>query len=173
MKLSDPIIAHLDSRGRHLWLSSVADGVQMEDVVGTHMWDWGHRQRQVSIFNRVWMDGETVKWQLQLNLEGTLRSYVCTSFHVDVGDVAVTTLAQELPCNFKMLTKVETNVLRLLANGHSTTEVSKQLDVHASTINTHLHHIRSRLNCTDKSLLFHQARLWFAAESEPSANGES
>ena len=61
--------------------------------------------------------------------------------------VSVVALAREIPEALKLLTRREVEVLGLIATDLATKEVAARLGVAASTVETHVQHLKQKLRC--------------------------
>lgn len=82
--------------------------------------------------------------------------------------------AEELARLHSGLTRAEWRVLRLLAEGLTTSQIAARLSVAPSTVKTHTHHLHEKLGATDHYTLIALARAWAGSgEAAPSARAAS
>jgi DNA-binding CsgD family transcriptional regulator len=89
-------------------------------------------------------------------------------------DIAVCVLAKPIPCELSLLTDREVACLRCLAQGMSTRDISKELDIGLTTVHTHLRRSREKLGLeTGEALIGFAARHFFVPPPSPPVNDSS
>jgi DNA-binding CsgD family transcriptional regulator len=88
--------------------------------------------------------------------------------------VALAILAMRIPSELVLLTKREVACLRCLAQGMSTRDISKQLDIGLTTVHTHLRRSREKLGLsTGEALIGFAARYFFVPPPQCSEDSAS
>jgi DNA-binding CsgD family transcriptional regulator len=80
--------------------------------------------------------------------------------------VALCILAKRIPSELALLTERESACLRCLAQGMSTREICRALNIGLTTVHTHLRRSREKLGlCNSEALIGFAARYFFAPQS--------
>jgi len=92
----------------------------------------------------------------RVRINGTAYRLLC----VPTEDLAVCVLDREgcaLPQPWEALTKRERQVLRLVADGHTSPEVAAQLGISEATVRSHVEHMRNKLGVATRAGLVARA----------------
>lgn len=131
-----------DWRGHCVWTSAGDLQTKVGEVVWKHLTPPSQEQLKTSI-GKVVALRETVQFEV-VNLRGD--RYRGWLWPLDSPDVAICVLGVRVPSNLVLLTQRERDCLELLAQGISTGQIAKRLDVSLSTVHTHMKHARAKLS---------------------------
>ncbi len=141
--------------------------------------------RESEVLGRIAAGQNTQKMALEMNVTTeTLRTYVRNMLaklgaHSRLEAAAIASIPtapshHEWNCDhpmFAALTPREREVLLHLTKGCGQHELAKRLHMSAKTVNTHLHHLRSKLGVHSTLEAVALARSWLAQRTAPSERG--
>jgi DNA-binding CsgD family transcriptional regulator len=131
-----------DWHGRVIWISGDHPLAKPGDLVWQHLEDESQEMAKIGLA-RVVSLGEQATLELTNRRGDHFRSWL---WPLQSPEIAVCVLSITIPKELGLLTDREREVLGLLALGHTTREIAKELDVSASTVHTHLRRAREKLS---------------------------
>jgi DNA-binding CsgD family transcriptional regulator len=156
--LADTYVGLCDWHGRVVWKSEA--GVRLQ--VGEELWKNAAGQSRECLKAAV-ASVVTLREDRTIEVENQWHEHFrVRMWPLNDPDVAVAVLAMRIPSQLALLTERETACLRCLAQGMSTRDISKDLDIGLTTVHTHLRRSREKLGLTTgEALIGFAARYYF------------
>jgi ATP/maltotriose-dependent transcriptional regulator MalT len=152
-----------DWHGQLVWKSASGDRLQ----IGDYVWK-GATHRSMESMQTAVASVVTLRESRTLEVENERGElFRVRMWPLSEPEVAICLLAMIIPGEIALLTEREKGCLRLLAQGQSTRDIAKKLDIGLTTVHTHLRRCREKLGLANpEALISFAARYFFA----PSAN---
>jgi DNA-binding CsgD family transcriptional regulator len=164
--LADTYVGLCDWHGRLVWKSG--GGVRVQ--VGEFLWknaSKGSSDRMRAAVASVATLREHCTVEVESDRSEHFRVWM---WPLDDPDVAICVLAIRIPSELALLSERERSCLRCLAQGKSTREIAKELNIGLTTVHTHLRRSREKLGLTSaEALIGFAARYFFNPEPHDSA----
>ena len=161
--LADTYVVLCDWHGRVVWKSGDRDHLQ----VGDEIWKNAAIRSKESLKTAV---ASVVTLRENRTLEGENdhgEHFRLSMWPLNDPEIALCILAMRIPSELALLTDRETACLRCLAQGMSTKDISKELNIGLTTVHTHLRRSREKLGlATGEALIGFAARYFFIPRAE-------
>jgi len=155
-----------DSAGRMIWTSSA----NPEYKPGPFVWEYASPEDREVSKNAI---SRAVVLREPQEFDASTR--VGEHYHVWIWplnspELAVCILAVQVPPEMKLLSARETTSLKLLAEGCTTSEIARELDISVSTVHTHFRRARKKLKLRSVEALIGFAARYCYPRSVPLAD---
>jgi DNA-binding CsgD family transcriptional regulator len=166
--LTDTYVGLCDWHGCVVWKSGTDDRLQ----IGDELWKNAASRSRESLRSAV-ASVVTLRETRTLHIENEWNEHFRVwMWPLNDPDIALAALAKRIPSELALLTDREAACLRCLAQGMSTRDISKTLDIGLTTVHTHLRRSREKLGlATSEALVGFAARYFF--DPPPSGDKES
>jgi DNA-binding CsgD family transcriptional regulator len=156
--LADTYVGLCDWHGRIVWKSGASTRLQ----IGEEVWKTAASRSRESLRTAV-ASVVTLRENRTLEVENEWNEHFRVwMWPLNDPDIALAILAIRIPSELALLTDRETACLRCLAQGMSTRDISKKLDIGLTTVHTHLRRSREKLGLTTgEALIGFAARHFF------------
>ena len=153
-----------DWHGRLVWKSGTGDRVQ----IGDYIWSYATKSSKDTLRAAV-ARVATLRENCTLEVEGARNEHFrLRMWPLDEPAVALCMLAMRIPSELTLLTDREKACLACLAQGLSTRDIAKELDIGLTTVHTHLRRSRTKLGLpTAEALIGFAARYLFVPTQSP------
>jgi DNA-binding CsgD family transcriptional regulator len=152
-----------DWRGHCVWTSAPNAQIKVGEQVWKYLSPDSQEQLKSSI-GKVVALRETLQFDV-LNQRGErIKGWL---WPLDSPEMAVCILGVRVPPSLMLLTERERECLELLAQGISTQQIARQLDVSLSTVHTHMKHVRTKLSLPNIEALISFAARYCYPTSRP------
>jgi DNA-binding CsgD family transcriptional regulator len=164
--LADTYVGLCDWHGRIVWKSGVGTRLQ----IGEELWKTAASRSREALRTAV-ASVVTLRENRTLIVENEWNEHFRVWMWPLIDpDIALAILAIRIPSELALLTDREAACLRCLAQGMSTRDISKELDIGLTTVHTHLRRSREKLGLTTgEALIGFAARYFFVP---PPGGGE-
>jgi DNA-binding CsgD family transcriptional regulator len=158
------LIALYDAGCRIVWISETIPPYNHEGVIGKEPWQFAinaeHAERLQAAILRVLLRQTPELLDFASPHVGVWRLRI---YYVPLQEVRVAVLARKIPPQLTVLTELELQICRMLANGEHTPDIADAMKVSRSTISAHRAHIARKLTiATDELVSWCGAhREWF------------
>ena len=144
-----PLVTLHDPRGRIVFAEPLLYQSPAE-VIYSQPWDWvetdPEREAIRNAFQQVVFDQEPVTINARLKLGGEYHPYKCRAVPVDTNDVVVMiTSVPIVDDRDELLTDREVECLELLVSGESTANISQEMGIKTTTVNTYKQRLKEKL----------------------------
>ena len=155
--LADTYVGLCDWHGRVVWKSQTGSACKLEKSFGkTLRADRGNPRTAVAAVVTL-RESRTVEVENEWN-----EHFRFWMWPLNEPDIALAILALRVPSELSLLTDREADCLRCLAQGMSTHDISKELNIGLTTVHTHLRRSREKLGLTTgEALVGFAARYFF------------
>ena len=156
--LADTYVGLCDWHGRVVWKSGAGTRLQ----IGEEVWKNAASRSRESLRTAV-ASVVTLRENRTLEVENEWNEHFRVwMWPLNDPDIALAILAIRIPSELALLTDREAACLRCLAQGMSTRDISKELDIGLTTVHTHLRRSREKLGLTTgEALIGFAARYFF------------
>ena len=159
-----------DWHGKLVWKSAKGDRVQVGDFVWKNA-SKRSRERMRSAVASVATLRENCIVEVDNERNEHFRVWM---WPLDEPDIAICALAMRIPSELALLTEREKECLRLLAQGKSTRDVARHLEIGLTTVHTHLRRIRDKLKLdSPEALVSFAARNFYVPPQAEAADFEA
>lgn len=164
MTWDDTYVLLCDWHGRLVWKSGAGDRVQ----IGDYIWSHATKSSRDTLRSAV-ASVATLRETCTLEVENSRNEHFrLRMWPLDEPEVALCMLAMRIPSELTLLTEREKACLGCLAQGMSTREIAKELDIGLTTVHTHLRRSRTKLGLTTaEALIGFAARYLFVPTQTP------
>lgn len=146
-----------DWHGQLVWKSG--DGVRV--LAGEYIWAHAERDSQRAMKSAV-ASVASLREQCVLEVANEHgEHYRLWMWPLNDPDVAICLLAMQIPAEMARLTERERTCLKCLAEGKSTRDIARELDIGLTTVHTHLRRSREKLGLTSAEALIGFAARYF------------
>jgi DNA-binding CsgD family transcriptional regulator len=151
-----------DWHGVVVWKSGTGDRIQ----IGDRLWKYASKKSCDALKAAV-AGVATLQEQSTLEVENERGENIrLRMWPLLEPDIAICILALRIPTELASLTERERACLRCLAQGKSTRDIAKELDIGLTTVHTHLRRSREKLGLTTaEALIGFAARYFYVPES--------
>jgi DNA-binding CsgD family transcriptional regulator len=147
--LADTFVGLCDWHGRVVWKSGTGDRLHIGDEVWKNAAAHSKDCMKSSVASVV-----TLRESCTLEVEDDRGDHFrLWLWPLNDPEIAVCVLAKPIPRELAMLTDRETACLKCLAQGKSTRDIAKELDIGLTTVHTHLRRSREKLGLTNAEAL--------------------
>jgi DNA-binding CsgD family transcriptional regulator len=156
--LAGTYVGLCDWHGCIVWKSGAGNRLQ----IGDELWKTAASRSRESLRTAV-ASVVTLRENRTLEIENEWNEYFRVwLWPLNDPDIAVAILAMRIPSELALLTDREAACLRCLAQGMSTRDISKELEIGLTTVHTHLRRSRDKLGLTTgEALVGFAARYFF------------
>ncbi len=161
--LADTFVVLCDWHGRVVWRSGTGDRLHVGDEIWKNIAIRSKEGLKTTVASVV-----TLRENRTLEIENVRGEHfrLCM-WPLNDPAVALCILAMCIPSELALLTDRETACLRCLAQGMSTKDISKELNIGLTTVHTHLRRSRTKLNlATGEALIGFAARYFYVPRAE-------
>ena len=141
--------------------SDVQHGLQVEDVIGKSIWKWVDEgaAQYWEAFGRCRKTGVRQYSSISVKVEGQIHRWrIRIDRFMDKGYLVI--LAINIPANIHQLSERESEVLRLLAQYLTSSQIATKLGITVSTVEKHRSKIRNTLGLKNEHSLLRLADVW-------------
>ena len=155
--LADTYVGLCDWHGCVVWKSGADDRLQIGDELWKNASGRSRESLRIAVASVV-----TLRENRTLDIVNEWNEHFRVwMWPLNDPDIALATLAIRIPSELALLTDRETACLRCLAQGMSTRNISKELDIGLTTVHTHLRRCRDKLGLTTSEALIGFAARYF------------
>jgi DNA-binding CsgD family transcriptional regulator len=163
MTYDDAYVLLCDWHGKLVWKSTTAGKIQVGDFVWKNACPASRDQLKSAIAHVITLrEPGTCEMENEWNEHFRIRMWP-----LDEPDVALCALAKKIPSELALLTEREKSCLRLLAQGKSTRDIAKELEIGLTTVHTHLRRTREKLGLGGPEALVSFAARYFYVPTPP------
>ncbi len=167
MTLGDTYVVLCDWHGKLVWKSATGQRLQ----IGDYLWK-NVAKRSADAARAAVASVVTLRENHMLEVENDENEHFRVwMWPLSDPDIAICALAMRIPSELALLTEREKACLCCLAQGKSTREVAKELEIGLTTVHTHLRRSREKLGLTSAEALIGFAARYFFVPSPPSVGG--
>lgn len=157
--LGDTFVVLCDWHGHVVWRSAASERLQIGDPVWKNMTAKAKEKARAAVASVA-----SLRENCALDVEND-RNEVCRVWMWPLTDpeIAICILGVFVPRELALLTEREKSCLRYLAQGLTTRDIAKELDIGLTTVHTHLRRSREKLGLTTaEALISFAARYYYA-----------
>jgi DNA-binding CsgD family transcriptional regulator len=156
--LAGTYVGLCDWHGCIVWKSGAGDRLQ----IGDELWKNAASRSRESLRSAV-ASVVTLRENRTLEVENEWNEHFRVwMWPLNDPDIAVAALAIRIPSELALITEREAACLRCLAQGMSTRDIAKELEIGLTTVHTHLRRSREKLGlATSEALIGFAARYFF------------
>jgi DNA-binding CsgD family transcriptional regulator len=165
--LADTYVVLCDWHGRVVWKSGTGDRIRIGDELWKNVASQSKEPLRTAVAGVV-----TLRENRSLEVENERGEHFrLAMWPLNDPDIAVCILAKPIPSELALLTERETACLACLAQGMSTRDISKELDIGLTTVHTHLRRAREKLGLDSvEALIGFAARYFFVPPAARAAD---
>lgn len=158
-----PVVTLCDSRGRMIWTNHPSP----EYKPGVPIWDYAVLENRELVKDQI---ARTLFLNEPQEFEASSdrgERYHVWVWPMNLPELGVAIVGLQMPDDVKLLTVRERECLEMLAEGHSTAEISKAFDVSISTVHTYLKRSREKLRLSSLEQLIAFASRYLPQSPHP------
>jgi len=166
--LQDTFVLLCDWHGKLAWKSTVTTRLEIGDYLWKNVSKRSKENLRAAVARVV-----TLRESCTLEVDNERGEYFrAWMWPLDEPDVAICVLGIRIPSELARLTDREKACLRCLAQGMSTRDISKELEIGLTTVHTHLRRSREKLGlASPEALISFAARYFFVPVAQDLGEG--